>query len=85
MLIWLSLNWKALRWMMVLHGRSDYFYAKRWPEQKIIGIRTGCRRAGESEVAVVNPMIECLCDRIVKSRQGLMEKIQTNGKEQERK
>ena len=30
-----------------------YFYAKKSPEQKIIGIRTDFRRAGESEDAVV--------------------------------
>jgi nucleoside 2-deoxyribosyltransferase len=28
-----------------------YFYAKRLPEQKIIGIRTDFRRVGESEGA----------------------------------
>jgi nucleoside 2-deoxyribosyltransferase len=35
-----------------------YFYARKSPEQKIIGIRTDFRRAGESEGAVVNAMIE---------------------------
>jgi hypothetical protein len=43
--------------------------------QKIIGIRTDFRRAGESEDAIVNPMIECSCDRIVRSREELMERI----------
>jgi hypothetical protein len=46
-----------------------YFYAKKSPEQKIIGIRTDCRRAGESEGALVNAMIECSCDGIVRSRE----------------
>ena len=31
-----------------------YFYARKSPEQKIIGVRTDFRRAGESEGAVVN-------------------------------
>jgi nucleoside 2-deoxyribosyltransferase len=31
-----------------------YFYSKKSPEQKIIGIRTDFRRAGESQGAVVN-------------------------------
>ncbi len=42
-----------------------YFYAGKSPEQKIIGIRTDLGRAGESEGAVVNAMIECSCDWIV--------------------
>lgn len=33
-----------------------YFYARKSPEQKIIGIRTDFRRAGESEGAVVNSL-----------------------------
>ena len=52
-----------------------YFYAKRRPEQKIIGIRTDFRRAGESEGAVVNPMIEAACDWVVRSREELMETV----------
>ena len=52
-----------------------YFYAKKSPEQKIIGIRTDFRRAGESEGAVVNAMIECSCDLIVRSREELMEVV----------
>ena len=52
-----------------------YFYARRSPEQKIIGIRTDFRRAGESEGAVVNPMMEGACDRIVRSREELMETV----------
>ncbi len=52
-----------------------YFYAKKSSEQKIIGIRTDFRRAGESEGALVNPMIECSCDKIVRSREELMEAI----------
>jgi nucleoside 2-deoxyribosyltransferase len=52
-----------------------YFFARKSPEQKIIGIRTDFRRAGECEGAVVNPMIECSCDWIVRSREELMERI----------
>jgi len=33
-----------------------YFYAKKSPEQKILGIRTDFRRAGECEGAVVSAM-----------------------------
>jgi nucleoside 2-deoxyribosyltransferase len=49
-----------------------YFSARKSPEQKIIGIRTDFRLAGESEGAVVNAMIECSCDWIVRSRKELM-------------
>ncbi len=52
-----------------------YFYAKRRPEQKIIGIRTDFRRAGESRGAVVSAMIECSCNLIVRSRGELLERI----------
>ena len=52
-----------------------YFYAKKSAEQKIIGIRTDFRRAGESAGGVVNSMIECSCDWIVRSREELMETI----------
>jgi nucleoside 2-deoxyribosyltransferase len=52
-----------------------YFYAKKSPKQKIIGIRTDFRRAGEREGAVVNAMIECSCDLIVRSTKGLLAKI----------
>ncbi|SPJ16174.1 Nucleoside 2-deoxyribosyltransferase [Syntrophobacter sp. SbD2] len=52
-----------------------YFFARRSPEQKIIGIRTDFRRAGECEGAIVNPMIECSCDWVVRSREELMETV----------
>ena len=52
-----------------------YFFARKSLGQKIIGIRTDFRRAGESEGAVVNAMIEGACDRIVRSREELMETI----------
>jgi nucleoside 2-deoxyribosyltransferase len=52
-----------------------YFFAKKSPEQKIIGIRTDFRRARESEGAIVNAMIEGACDRIVRSGKELMERI----------
>jgi len=52
-----------------------YFYAKKSAEQKIIGIRTDFRRAGESEGAVVNAMIECACDWLVRTREELMDTV----------
>ncbi len=47
-----------------------YYHALRKGE--IIGIRTDFRRAGESEGAKVNAMIECSCDRIVQSEDELL-------------
>lgn len=52
-----------------------YFYVRESPEQKIIGIKTDFRRAGESEGVVVNPVIECYCDWIVRSREELLEAV----------
>ena len=51
---------------------SRYAYAGR---PKIIGIRTDCRRAGESEDAVINATIECSRDWVVRSREELLEAI----------
>lgn len=39
----------------------------------IIGVRTGFRMAGESRTSVVNAMIECCCDQIVRSSEALLE------------
>lgn len=50
-----------------------YFYHGRGNEAKIIGIRTDFRNAGESSGAVVNAMVECSCDRIVRSSEELVE------------
>lgn len=44
---------------------AGYFYASKSSEEKMIGIRTDFRRAGESSGAVVNAMIERSCDEIV--------------------
>jgi nucleoside 2-deoxyribosyltransferase len=52
-----------------------YLYAKKSPGQKIIGIGTDFRRAGESEDAVVGAMIECSCDGIVRSREEVVEVV----------
>lgn len=52
-----------------------YFYGRKSPAQKIIGVRTDFRRAGESAGAIVNAMIECSCDKVVRSRQALLEFI----------
>ncbi len=49
-----------------------YFWAKKRPEQKIIGIRTDFRQAGESQGALVNAMIEMSCDLVVKSKEGAL-------------
>ena len=53
-------------------GEIGYFYAQKSPEQRIMGIRTDFRRAVESEDAVVNPMIECSCGQIVRTREELL-------------
>ena len=49
-----------------------YFYARKKPEQKIIGIRTDFRNAGESQGAAVNAMVEMACDLIVRSKEELL-------------
>ena len=51
------------------------FYAGKSPERKIIGVRTDFRRAGESSGEVVNAMIECSCDWIVRSREALLDVV----------
>lgn len=52
-----------------------YFYRGKTEGAKIIGIRTDFRNAGESVGAVVNAMVECACDRIVRSVAELMDLI----------
>ena len=52
-----------------------YFYARRSGAEKIIGVRTDFRRAGEAEGSVVNAMIECACSRIVHSCEALLTAI----------
>jgi len=52
-----------------------YFFAKRQPGQRIIGVRTDFRNAGESQQAVVNAMVEMACDEIVSSRQQLLVRL----------
>jgi len=52
-----------------------YFYARKKPGQKIIGVRTDFRRAGEYEGGCVNSIIEEACDCIVRSREELLEAI----------
>ncbi|MGD0399366.1 MAG: nucleoside 2-deoxyribosyltransferase [Syntrophobacteraceae bacterium] len=52
-----------------------YFFARKSLGQKIIGIRTDFRRAGESEGGVVNSMVEGACDWIVRSREELAEVV----------
>jgi nucleoside 2-deoxyribosyltransferase len=48
-----------------------YFFARKAAQAKIIGIRTDFRRAGESEQAIVNAMIEMACDVIVATQAAL--------------
>ena len=50
-----------------------YFHRGKPAGAKIIGVRTDFRNAGESPNAVVNSMIECACDRIVRSREELLQ------------
>jgi hypothetical protein len=45
------------------------------PDQKTFGIRTDFRRAGESEGAVVNAMIVCSCDLVVRGREEVLEAV----------
>ena len=50
-----------------------YFYARNQDKaERIIGIRTDFRRAGENEYSKVNAMIEVACDMIVDSTQELL-------------
>ncbi|MBF0525740.1 MAG: nucleoside 2-deoxyribosyltransferase, partial [Deltaproteobacteria bacterium] len=54
-----------------------YFYARRHSDlQLILGLRTDFRRAGESAESIVNAMIECSCDRLFHSSEGLLEYLQ---------
>ena len=48
-----------------------YFYRGKPEGAEIIGVRTDFRNAGESVGAVVNAMVECACDRIVRSMEEL--------------
>jgi len=50
-------------------------FARKSSEQKIIGIRSDFRRAGESSGALVNAMIEGACDWVVRSGEELMETV----------
>jgi nucleoside 2-deoxyribosyltransferase len=50
-----------------------YFYRGKPEGAKIIGVRTDFRNAGESTAALVNAMVECACDRIVRSTEELMQ------------
>ncbi|MCG6553840.1 MAG: nucleoside 2-deoxyribosyltransferase domain-containing protein [Candidatus Magnetominusculus sp. LBB02] len=50
-----------------------YFFRNKGHKQKILGIRTDVRKAGESSGAVVNAMIECSCDVIVDSIEKMVE------------
>jgi nucleoside 2-deoxyribosyltransferase len=52
-----------------------YFYSIRKANQPIFGIRTDFRSAGDAPGAQVNLMIDCSCDRIFSSVEGLLEKL----------
>jgi nucleoside 2-deoxyribosyltransferase len=49
-----------------------YFFATKAATATIIGIRTDFRRAGESEQAIVNAMVEMACDVIVNTQAVLL-------------
>jgi len=49
-----------------------YFYRMKADGARIIGIRTDFRNAGEGGNSIVNAMIECSCDRIVRSLEELL-------------
>lgn len=50
-----------------------YYYRGKLEGAKIIGIRTDFRNAGEGRNSVVNAMVECPCDWIVRSSEELVE------------
>lgn len=52
-----------------------YFFARRRPGQPLIGIRTDFRMAGDVPGAQVNLMIDCSCDSIVTSVEGLLSEL----------
>ena len=51
------------------------FYSIRSSNQPIYGIRTDFRSSGDVPGAQVNLMIDCSCDRIFSSVEGLLEKL----------
>jgi len=51
------------------------FYSTRKPDQPIYGIRTDFRSSGDVPGAQVNLMIDCSCDYIFSSVEGLLEKL----------
>lgn len=52
-----------------------YFFARRRPGKPIIGIRTDFRKAGDTDNARVNLMIDCTCDSIVTTVDDLLSEI----------
>lgn len=50
-----------------------FFFRNKSENSKIIGIRTDFRSAGDFSHSVVNLMIECSCDHVVRSAEELME------------
>ena len=52
-----------------------YFHARRHPHQRILGIRTDFRNAGDVPGAKVNLMIDCTCDVIVHTVAGLLAEL----------
>ena len=52
-----------------------YFFAHRTPGHPIIGIRTDFRKAGDRPNALVNLMIDCSCDSIATTVDGLLDEI----------
>ena len=52
-----------------------YFYSIRSNDQPIFGIRTDFRNAGDVPGAQVNLMIDCSCDCIFSSVEGLLKQL----------
>ena len=52
-----------------------YFFAVKGGKDRIVGIRTDFRRAGETDVSKVNAMIDCSCGTIVDSVDGLLRSL----------
>lgn len=52
-----------------------YFFRSKVHGQKILGVRTDFRKAGESNGAIVNAMIECSCDGVVASINKMVETL----------
>lgn len=53
-----------------------YFYRDKPDGSRIIGLRTDFRVAGEGRNSVVNAMVECSCDKIVRTSEDLLREVE---------